>query len=91
MNTPPGYPDIEAIKIVHTAASVNNALNAGWMLLQVHNAPPNAHSENSTLIFILGRRRNSVVSDFASVPANRPTFDLLPHGSQQPRSVDNTD
>lgn len=90
MHTPSGYPDIEAIKIVHTAASVNNALAAGWILLQVHNAPPNAHSETPTLIFILGRKRDSVVNDFTAVPANRPRFDLPPHGSQQPGSAGST-
>lgn len=89
MNTT-GFPDIEAIKIVHTAASVNNALQAGWVLLQAHNAPPNAHSDNATLIFILGRRRGSTTTDFTAVPANRPRFDLPPHDSQQARPADST-
>ena len=82
MNSSAGFQDIEAIKIVHTPGSVNNALAAGWVLLQVHNAPPNAHSDKPTLIFILGKKRGSVVTDFAAIPANRPQFDLLPHESQ---------
>lgn len=90
MNTTLGFPDIEAIKIVHTAVSVNNALQAGWILLQAHNAPPNAHSENATMVFILGRRRGSAVSDITAVPANRPRFDFLPHESQQARPADST-
>ena len=88
MHTPTAYVDIEAIKIVHTPASVNNALAAGWVLLQAHNAPPNANSENSTLIFILGRRRGVVTNDFATVPANRPQFDLPPHDSSAIRPAD---
>lgn len=88
MQTPIAYADIEAIKIVHTAASVNNALAAGWILLQAHNAPPNAQSDNATLIFILGRRRGGLTNDFASQPANRPQFDLPPHDSQLGRPAD---
>ena len=83
-----GYPDIDAIKIVYTAGSVNNALAAGWILLQAHNAPPNAHSENPTMVFILGRRRGSNASDFVTVSANRPQFDLPPHDSQATRPAD---
>ena len=88
MQTPIAYADIEAIKIVHTAASVNNALAAGWILLQAHNAPPNAHSDTSTLIFILGRRKGSMTNDFATPPANRPQFELPPHDSQITRPAD---
>ncbi|WP_370679225.1 hypothetical protein [Comamonas sp. GB3 AK4-5] len=73
-----GYPDIDAIKIVHTPASVNHALQAGWILLQVHNAPPTAHQEHATLIFVLGRRRGSSTRDSNAGPAERPYFDLQP-------------
>lgn len=88
MNPQQGYPDIDAIKIVYTAGSVNNALAAGWILLQAHNAPPNAQSENPTMVFILGRRRGTSAKDFTAVPANRPQFDLLPHDSQAIRPAD---
>lgn len=73
-----GYPDIDAIKIVHTTASVNHALQAGWILLQVHHAPPSAHQSSSTLIFVLGHRRVSTACDSSAGQTKRPYFDLQP-------------